>query len=99
MTPVHRARITWTDACVERGLPVTDRVVDPAWFADAPGPEAEAWSLVCEFGAPPRKQGNPSIASVRFLVEEAPHARLVPGARLYMFERATSARALVEILE
>jgi hypothetical protein len=91
----HRARITWSDAQVRRGLPRTRESVDPAWF-DA---GEEAWSLRCRSEAPPAQQGNPSEARISFLVSEAPHGRLVPGAVLHLFERATTGHATVEVLE
>jgi hypothetical protein len=95
----HSAHIRWSVAQERAGLPDISRTIDPAWFLDSgPGSE-EGWSLMCEFADPPRVQGNPSSARVRFLVESAPADRLRPGVRLVMFERGTGERAEVEILE
>ena len=95
MTPEHIARIFWSDEQVRRGLPAFTRTTDPAWF----GTSAVAWSLVCRFHASPREQGSPSIATVAYLAADAPHDLLVAGARLSLFERSTSGRASVEIVE
>ncbi len=98
MTTEHRARITWSSGQLERGLPDSSETIDPCWFAgDAIGPEG--WSLVCRFERPPRDQGNPSLAVIQFLMPDAPHHRLVPGALLSLFERATHRRAIVEVLD
>ena len=91
----HRARITWSEAHSRQGLLRTRETVDPAWFAAG----EEAWSLRCRFEPPPAQQGNPSEARISFVVAEAPHDRLVPGAVLHLFERVTSSQASVEVLE
>jgi hypothetical protein len=91
----HRARITWSEAQVRQGLPRTRESVDPAWF----GAGEEPWSLRCHFELPPAQQGNPSEAHIGFVLPEAPHERLAPGVALHLFERATAAHALVEVLE
>ena len=91
----HRARITWSDAHVRQGLPRLRESVDPAWFAAG----EEAWSLRCRFDRAPAQQGNPSEARISFVMPEAPHERLTPGAILSLFERATTAHASVEVLE
>ena len=70
---------------MRRGLPAFTRTTDPAWFES---PE-EGLSLVCRFHASPREQGSPSVAHVAFLRADAPHERLVAGARLNLFERST----------
>jgi hypothetical protein len=99
MSREHEARIYWSDVQVERGLPAFDRTIDPAWFT-APGRGSdEGWSLMCEFAAPPALQGSPSVARVKFMVDQAPHERLVPGTRLELLERGTLQRAQVEILD
>ena len=95
----HRARITWSEKQAEHGLPTFSRTIDPAWTDKSIPKKDEGWSLACRFDRPPREQGNPSVASVQFLVDEAPHSLLVPGARLHLFERATSQYAAVEILD
>lgn len=95
MMKEHRARITWSEAQVRHGLPRVRESMDPAWF-DA---GEEAWSLRCRFDRAPAQQGNPSEGYISFLVPEAPHERLVPGAVLHLFERATTGHALVEVLE
>ena len=95
MATEHLARIFWSDEQCRRGLPAFTRTVDPAWFES---PE-EGWSLVCRFHASPREQGSPSVAQVSFSVPEAPHARLLPGARLHLFERSTRLLASVEIVD
>jgi hypothetical protein len=95
----HRARITWSDEQVKQGLPKVAQTIDPAWTEGSVPKKDEGWSLACSFEEPPSKQGNPSVATVRFLVEEAPHSFLVPGAHLTLFERATNRCAAVEILD
>ena len=99
MRKAHAARIHWSDAQVERGLPIFERTIDPAWFTSPGRGSDEGWSLVCEFAAPPRLQGSPSSARVEFMVERAPHERLGAGTWLEMFERGTGHRARVEILD
>lgn len=91
----HLARITWSDEQVRRGLPAFTCTVDPAWFE---GPD-EGTRLICRFHASPREQGSPSVAVVSFEGASAPHARLVKGARLRLFERSTRQTAWVEIVE
>lgn len=93
-SPEHLARITWSDEQVRRGLPAFTRSTDPAWFENA----EEGLTLVCRFHASPREQGSPSVAHVAFLTADAPHARLVPGAKLQLFERSTRLCATVEIV-
>jgi len=95
MSTEHLARIFWSEEQARRGLPAFTRTTDPAWF-DTP---EQGWSLVCRFHASPRDQGTPSVAHVSFLMPDAPHARLVPGARLRLFERSTQQAAIVEIVE
>ena len=95
MTVEHIARIYWSDEQVRRGLPAFTRTTDPAWFE---GPD-EGLTLVCRFHASPREQGSPSVASVAFLGVDAPHERLVAGAKLYLFERSTRELATVEIIQ
>jgi hypothetical protein len=94
----HPARITWSAEQVRRGLPRFDETVDPAWLCDAP-PNEDGWSLICIFAPPPAEQGNPTLARVHFMREEAPHQLLRSGAALRLFERATGQYAVVEILE
>ena len=98
MATDHCARITWSEEHVRQGLLSGSRTTDPAWVAEAIPRQDEGWSLICEFDVPPRKQGNPSTGRVRFLVPAAPHEYLRPGAKLQLFERATSQLAEVEIL-
>jgi len=99
MAGEHRANITWSQALAERGLPTAREMRDPAWV-DPDTPKAdEGWSLICRFEAPPREQGNPSSAVVRFLADDAPHDRLRAGATLRLYERATGQYASVAILD
>ncbi|MDB4883026.1 MAG: hypothetical protein JWL95_1792 [Gemmatimonadetes bacterium] len=95
MSTQRLARITWSAEQVRRGLPAFTRTTDPAWFET---PE-EGLSLVCRFHASPREQGSPSVAQVEFLTENAPHDRLIPGAKLNLFERSTRQLATVDIIE
>lgn len=78
------------------GLPASDRIVNPAWFLEA---SEEAWSLACRFDTSPLLQGNPSEASVQFLLDDAPHDRLRVGVVMCLFERMTRGHATVEILD
>ena len=99
MSIEHRALIQWSSAQVQHGLPDVEGTIDPAWLDGVTPRVDEGWSLVCSFDSPPARQGNPSAARVRFLVEEAPHHRLRAGTRLQLYERATNALAQVEILD
>jgi hypothetical protein len=99
MATQHHARITWSTEQVRRGLPAVAEMIDPAWLADATPTIDDGWSLVCRFDSPPREQGNPSLAQVNFLADEAPHDRLKPGSALRLFERGTGSYATVEILD
>jgi len=92
------ARITWSAQRVRQGLPAAFETVDPAWFGREGAAGEEGWSLVCRYDEPPRVQGNPTRAWVRFLVPGAPHERLAPGTVWRMFEPGTGQLALVEIL-
>lgn len=58
----------------------------------------EAWSIVLEFDEPPAKQGNPSMARARFLVEAAPIERLKPGCAFELYE-GKKCVATVEIMK
>jgi hypothetical protein len=95
----HRARITWSSAQQRLGLPTKQRGCDPSWFDGVSPDKGDSWSLLFRFDTPPQEQGNPSEAYVRFLVDEAPHAQLTEGTLLWLFERATSKAARVEILD
>lgn len=92
----HAARIYWSDTQATRGLPPITETIDPAWFEGDTA--SEGWSLACSFPAAPQHQGSPSLASVHFTIAHAPHDRLVAGTRLHVFERATQATAIVEIV-
>lgn len=99
MADEHRASITWSQALAELGLPDAVEVIDSAWVdPDAPK-DHDGWRLICRFASPPSIQGNPSSATVRFAVDDAPHERLCPGATLRLYERATGQYAAVSILE
>lgn len=95
MAAEHLARIFWSEEQTRRGLPAFTRSTDPAWF-ESPD---EGLSLMCRFHASPREQGSPSVAHVSFSTAHAPHERLVPGARLSLFERSTRLLASVEIID
>ena len=95
----HRARIRWSASRAQRGLPDTVRYVHAIRFTEDPPPwPDESWSLVCVFDTPPSQQGNPSIARVRFLVDAAPHDRLKPGVKCWLFEGPTQAAA-IEVID
>jgi hypothetical protein len=93
----HPARIIWAPPA-QRGthrLPSTLRYTHIARFADD-RPGDDAWSVVCRFEVPPSEQDGPSAAFVRFLMPEAPHARLAPGTSFHLFEGPTEV-ATVEV--
>jgi len=92
----HRARITWSPALEQQGLPTIHESIDPAWL---PSARSEGWSLKYRFATPPNEQGNPSEAQVSFLMDNAPHDQLRPGAKLLLFEKWTGERIVVEILD
>src|SRR5215212_8857566 len=99
MSQERLARITWSTQRTRQGLPAAFETTDPAWFGRGPSADEEGWSLVCRYDEPPRVQGNPTRAWVRFLAAGAPHERLAPGTVLRMFEPGTGHVALVEILD
>ena len=96
MATEHRALIHWTAAQIRRGLPDATQLIDQAWLD---GRVDEACSLVCRFAAPPVEPGSPSSALVHFIMPDVPHGALRPGETLELFERGTSAKARVEILD
>ena len=98
MSAEHLAEIEWSDTQVTNGLPAFERTTDPAWFWEDAPRTTEGWSLVCAFAESPSQQGNPSRASVHFLMDTDPHNRLHPGALLRMFERGARQYATVRIL-
>lgn len=93
------ARITWSSQRVRLGLPAAYETMDAAWFGSEPTHGEEGWSLVCRYDEPPRIQGNPTRAWVRFAAAAAPHERLTAGTILRLFEPGTGQTALVEILD
>jgi hypothetical protein len=95
MASEHQALVEWSAEQARLGLPKALESIDPAWFASG----EEAWSVICRFAVPPNEQGNPSSATVRFLMPEAPHQRLVPGVTLHLFERGTTKTALLTITD
>ncbi|HEY0778164.1 MAG TPA: hypothetical protein VGD56_09380 [Gemmatirosa sp.] len=94
----HDARITWSDAHLQRGLVARTEWIAPAWFVGDP-PDADGWSLVCRFEVAPAEQGSPSAARIRLWRPHAPHERLRPGAVLRLFEDVTLQLATVEVLD
>lgn len=99
MTTEHRAHITWSQTLVDRGLPTSLELTDPAWIdPDAPA-DRDGWSLRCTFTTSPHAQGNPSSAAVHFVTEDAPEDRLREGATLRLLERGTGNYASVAILD
>ena len=99
MSQERLAKITWSAQRARQGLPASFETTDPAWFGQEPTPGEEGWSLVCRYDEPPRVQGNPTRAWVRFMAAGAPHERLAPGTVLRMFEPGTGELALVLILD
>jgi hypothetical protein len=84
-----RARINWLTP--EQGgraaLPADQRYVTIAKFAeDGPSWPDGAWSVVTEFDVEPIKQGNPSLGTVSFLMENAPRERLAAGTKFELHE-------------
>jgi|SRR4029077_3263024 len=95
----HRARFRWSDSRSKRGLPDTLRYAHVVRFTEDPPPWSdESWSLACKFETSPAQQGNPSMGRVRFLLDDAPHERLKPGLKCWLFEVPTLA-AEIEILD
>lgn len=99
MSRDHEAEITWSSTLVDQGLPTSQRTIQPTWFWDDLPKTTEGWSLVCEFDAPPQRQGNPSRARVHFMMDSAPHDRLGEGVSLRMFEPSSRQYATVRILD
>lgn len=97
---MHAGLVRWLPA-KERdraGLPATLRYVGIGRFLeDIPGDDI--WSVVLEFEVPPPEQvSDVSRATVRFLVEAAPHDRLQPGVRFSLYE-GNAKVADVEVLD
>ena len=87
---IHDALIHWTPETVrgKRELPPTLRYVGLSRFPeDVPGQD-EAWSVVIRFDQPPPEQASrtTSRGRIQFLVDEAPHERLRPGAKFELYE-------------
>ena len=90
-----RAFIRWSPEQVRHGLPSVRHSIDPAWFDLG----EDGWSVAYRFDVPPSQQGNPSVAFIRFMMPTAPHERLLPGATLLLFERATHQYATLTVAE
>jgi len=100
MIPSARAVIDWLKP--EEGgrttLPLGGRYATIARFDGQEGWPDEAWTLVTALSAAPDDERRRSIATVHFLVEEAPHHLLRHGNRFELMEaRRVVARG--EILE
>jgi hypothetical protein len=95
MTSEFRAFIRWSPEQECLGLPNVQQSIDPAWFDLDEG----GWSVAYRFDVPPSQQGNPSVAFVRFMMPTAPHERVLPGATLFLFERATHQYATLTVAE
>lgn len=96
----HLGIVSWAHAKSNGhlGLPHSLRYVGIGRF-DSDGPEWPdgAYNVVCTFSEPPSEHGSPGEATVRFLVEDAPHERLAAGARFRLYEGPHEV-AWVEIL-
>ncbi|ETW94370.1 hypothetical protein [Candidatus Entotheonella palauensis] len=95
------AKVYWVP--LEKGgrtaLPAGKQYATVSCFQeDAESWPQEAWSIVLEFDEPPLKQGNPSMARARFLVDAAPVDRLKPGRAFDLYEGVKRV-ATVEIIE
>lgn len=95
------ARVHWVPP--EKGgrlaLPTGQRYMTVSRFEEDAGSWLrDAWSIVLEFDEPPSEQGNPSLATARFLVAESPVGRLKPGRKFELYE-GKNRTALVEILQ
>lgn len=62
------------------------RYMSPVIFADDPDPE-EVWTLVVDRGA--SDAGTAETVLVHFLLDDAPHERLVAGTAFHLTEGAT----------
>jgi hypothetical protein len=91
------AKVHWLSAA-DRGrriLPASLMYIGIGRFEeDGPSWPDGAWSVVCRFSEPPAEQGSPSTGRVSFLVEHAPHERLVPGRRFDLYEGPTRIAAV-----
>ena len=67
-------------------LPEGKQYITVAKFNEDLHWEKNAWSVVLEFTVSPKLQGNPSLGSVRFLMESAPHDRLTKGCQFELYE-------------
>jgi hypothetical protein len=91
----HTARVRWRPPS-ERGtaqLPATLRYLALSRFAeDSPTWPDGAWTVELSFTEPPAEQlcdEGYSMASVRFLFDDAPHDRLVRGRSFAIYEGPT----------
>lgn len=87
----HAALIRWLPPSRRgrKGLPATLRYVALSRFLeDGKGWPDGAWSIEVRFDRPPPEQGSDeiSVGTVRFLVDDAPQARLHAGARFTLCE-------------
>jgi hypothetical protein len=82
-------------------LPSGLRYIGISRFEDDPvdWPDG-AWSVELEFAQPPAEQSKdaPMEAQVRFLFENAPQARLKPGAHFAVYEGMTRV-ATIDVLD
>ena len=85
----HLAIVTWLPTELREGgqLPHSLQYTGISRFpSDGSGWPDGSYSIVCRFSVPPSEHGTSSEAHVRFLVDDAPHHRLTPGARFELYE-------------
>ncbi|WHI47325.1 hypothetical protein QT397_14300 [Microbulbifer sp. MKSA007] len=98
MTKQVRVSVNWLGKKAEN-LPAALRYSTVSKFIEDKDTWLEhAWSMLLEFDKAPVKQGNPSLGTASFLVEDAPHERLQQGTIFELYEGPTRV-AEVKILE
>ena len=98
MKPVP-VRVTWAQrkGGSTQPPPVT-RYADIARFPDdGPAWPDGAWTVVLDFPTPPADQDGPIVGTARFLMDDAPHSGLRPGAVFDLYRGLTYV-ATVEVL-
>ena len=99
MTIKKNVLVTWTGEKANN-LPNIKRYITVAKFEeDKTSWENEAWSIVLEFENSPNQQGNPSKASAKFLMEDAPVERLKKINSIFELYEGRTKTAEVKIIE
>lgn len=96
----HSANFYWSDWHRDRTRALGTRYVAPVRFqlGPPPWPDENTWSLICDFTDVVPATTSPVVATVSFLMEAAPHDRLTPGTKMWLYE-GKDLVARVEVLD